>query len=671
MGEWTYISVVQEGRGATVKMKNLLVFLTVVLVLVGCSEKVKPEDRFSEYVEKWNDQSFAELYEYLSTETKKDVSKEAFVNRYESIYGDIKVENLNVSIPTLDEEVKPNEDGIVLLPFEVTMDTIAGPITFSSEVQLVEEEREEETNWFVNWTPQMIFPQLEEGDEIALQPILPERGSIYARNNEPLAVNGMVLEVGLNPGKLKENRAEQIEKLAELLSISTEKIEQKLAQPWVTDDTNVPITTLNPDHLPTEQFMEDLQAIQAVQWRQVPGRLYPQNETTAHLVGYLRAITADDLEKLAEKGYSQSEKIGAVGLESVFEEELHGQTGWKLVVKGTDKVIAEKEPVNGNDIHLTVDVTVQQQLANQLASTVGTAVAFDPQTGETLALVSSPTYDPNRIDTGISTDERNARFNKAYSPGSTIKPIIAAIGLQEGAMKADEAFTIEGEKWRHVTRHSTAVSKVSLKEALIYSDNIYFAQVAEKIGAEALTEGLKAFGFEEEMGEIFTFPTTNSSISNNGIQSDALLLDTGYGQGELLISPIQLAIMYTAFANDGSIIKPVLRQDEEISATWKDGVVTLEQVDMIETNLMAVVNDPNGTAYDPSLSISIAGKTGTAELKQNLNESGQENGWFVGYNRDNPSIVVAMMIEGIEQKGMTSKDVATKVNDVIEQYVRK
>lgn len=671
MGEWTYISVVQEGRGATVKMKNLLVFLTVVLVLVGCSEKVKPEDRFSEYVEKWNDQSFAELYEYLSTETKKDVSKEAFVNRYESIYGDIKVENLNVSIPTLDEEVKPNEDGIVLLPFEVTMDTIAGPITFSSEVQLVEEEREEETNWFVNWTPQMIFPQLEEGDEIALQPILPERGSIYARNNEPLAVNGMVLEVGLNPGKLKENRAEQIEKLAELLSISTEKIEQKLAQPWVTDDTNVPITTLNPDHLPTEQFMEDLQAIQAVQWRQVPGRLYPQNETTAHLVGYLRAITADDLEKLAEKGYSQSEKIGAVGLESVFEEELHGQTGWKLVVKGTDKVIAEKEPVNGNDIHLTVDVTVQQQLANQLASTVGTAVAFDPQTGETLALVSSPTYDPNRIDTGISTDERNARFNKAYSPGSTIKPIIAAIGLQEGAMKADEAFTIEGEKWRHVTRHSTAVSKVSLKEALIYSDNIYFAQVAEKIGAEALTEGLKAFGFEEEMGEIFTFPTTNSSISNNGIQSDALLLDTGYGQGELLISPIQLAIMYTAFANDGSIIKPVLRQDEEISATWKDGVVTSEQVDMIETNLMAVVNDPNGTAYDPSLSISIAGKTGTAELKQNLNESGQENGWFVGYNRDNPSIVVAMMIEGIEQKGMTSKDVATKVNDVIEQYVRK
>ncbi len=652
------------------KMKNLLVFLTVVLVLVGCSEKVKPEDRFSEYVEKWNDQSFAELYEYLSTETKKDVSKEAFVNRYESIYGDIKVENLNVSIPTLDEEVKPNEDGIVLLPFEVSMDTIAGPITFSSEVQLVEE-REEETNWFVNWTPQMIFPQLEEGDEIALQPILPERGSIYARNNEPLAVNGMVLEVGLNPGKLKENRAEQIEKLAELLSISTEKIEQKLAQPWVTDDTNVPITTLNPDHLPTEQFMEDLQAIQAAQWRQVPGRLYPQNETTAHLVGYLRAITADDLEKLAEKGYSQSEKIGAVGLESVFEEELHGQTGWKLVVKGTDKVIAEKEPVNGNDIHLTVDVTVQQQLANQLASTVGTAVAFDPQTGETLALVSSPTYDPNRIDTGISTDERNARFNKAYSPGSTIKPIIAAIGLQEGAMKADEAFTIEGEKWRHVTRHSTAVSKVSLKEALIYSDNIYFAQVAEKIGAEALTEGLKAFGFEEEMGEIFTFPTTNSSISNNGIQSDALLLDTGYGQGELLISPIQLAIMYTAFANDGSIIKPVLRQDEEISATWKDGVVTSEQVDMIETNLMAVVNDPNGTAYDPSLSISIAGKTGTAELKQNLNESGQENGWFVGYNRDNPSIVVAMMIEGIEQKGMTSKDVATKVNDVIEQYVRK
>jgi len=671
VGEWTYISVVQEGRGATVKMKNLLVFLTVVLVLVGCSEKVKPEDRLSEYVEKWNDQSFAELYEYLSTETKKDVSKEAFVNRYESIYGDIKVENLNVSIPTLDEEVKPNEDGIVLLPFEVSMDTIAGPITFSSEVQLVEEEREEETNWFVNWTPQMIFPQLEEGDEIALQPILPERGSIYARNNEPLAVNGMVLEVGLNPGKLKENRAEQIEKLAELLSISTEKIEQKLAQPWVTDDTNVPITTLNPDHLPTEQFMEDLQAIQAAQWRQVPGRLYPQNETTAHLVGYLRAITADDLEKLAEKGYSQSEKIGAVGLESVFEEELHGQTGWKLVVKGTDKVIAEKEPVNGNDIHLTVDVTVQQQLANQLASTVGTAVAFDPQTGETLALVSSPTYDPNRIDTGISTVERNARFNKAYSPGSTIKPIIAAIGLQEGAMKADEAFTIEGEKWRHVTRHSTAVSKVSLKEALIYSDNIYFAQVAEKIGAEALTEGLKAFGFEEEMGEIFTFPTAHSSISNNGIQSDALLLDTGYGQGELLISPIQLAIMYTAFANDGSIIKPVLRQDEEISATWKDGVVTSEQVDMIETNLMAVVNDPNGTAYDPSLSISIAGKTGTAELKQNLNESGQENGWFVGYNRDNPSIVVAMMIEGIEQKGMTSKDVATKVNDVIEQYVRK
>lgn len=660
-----------------------LMFIFLVVVLTGCTEKPTASDRFSEYISLWNDQKFSEMYDMLTVTSKEKISKEEYINRYKDIYEGISVSDLQVKFKRPENDEQNNEETEVVYPYSLSMETIAGNVSFEQEVTINKEKPEDEENWFISWQPSMIFPELEGDEKVKVSSISPIRGQIFDKHNNPLAVNGIAHNIGIVPGNLPENRKEVLSEVSSLLGVSVPEIEAELNQSWVKPDFFVPIKSIDPEN---SELLQKLIELPSIQKKDVEARSYPLGEAAAHLTGYIGSITAEELAEFKDRDYSDQSKIGKAGLEQIYEEKLKGQTGYKIFVDGTEKIIAEKPAVEGEMIKVTIDGEIQTDLYNQLKGDAGTAVALHPKTGETLALVSSPSYNPNEFIYGLSSEQYNnlannpnkplmARFNKTYSPGSVIKPITASIGLNNEIIKPSDNKIINGKTWQkdsswgkyYISRVSEKVSNVNLQTALMYSDNIYFAQLALDIGPEKLNNGLRSFGFEEELD--YAYPVSTSTISSSELKNETLLADTGYGQGELQMSPIHLATTYTAFVNGGNIINPFLQIVEgEKESVWKENAVSVEHAQTILNDLKQVVNDPNGTAYKPNVeNQNLAGKTGTAELKTSKNdEQGKENGWFVAMNYDNPELLIAMMIEDVKTRG-GSHYVVPKVKQVLKE----
>jgi len=656
-----------------------------VILLSGCKDKPTPEERLERFTKLWSEQKFGDMYEMLSESSRKSIFKEDFVERYKKIYKDLEVKDLQVKPVKVEEKDGKKEEKSVRLPFSVKMDTLAGEISFEHEASLVKEKRDDKEDWYIQWNTTYIFPNLQEGDKVRITTSKGERGEIFDRNGLPLAVNGSAFEIGLVPEQMQGNEAKIKGELAELLDVSVEKIDQALNASWVQPHFFVPIKKV----ARTETALIDkAKEIQGVSVREVSEREYPYGEAAAHLIGYIGEITAEELEKNKEKGYSAGDRIGKRGLEELFEYRLRGKNGAKIYIEktdGSDVVLAEKAPEKGESITLTIDAELQKKIYEKMKGRKGSAAAIHPKTGEILALVSTPAFDPNAFVLGISSEklkqlqeDKNTplinRFASAYAPGSTIKPVVAAIGLETGTIDPKKKKKISGKTWRpddpswgnySVTRVSTRLSEVDLKDALITSDNIYFAMSALEMGPDQLADGLKKFGFGEELK--FGYPVQDSQISNSGtLKKGPQLADTGYGQGEMLMSILHLAAVYTPFINDGNMILPVIEQ-AKANTVWKEKVISKETADAVADMMKEVVASPYGTARGAYMKdLVLAGKTGTAELKAKKDEKGQENGFFVAYPAENPDLLIAMMIENVEKDGGSSY-VVNKVAEIFKE----
>lgn len=669
-------------------MKRLILLLIIPFILAACNnDKVSPNERFNEYVKHWNEQEYEEMYRMFSQSATEAYPEDQSTSRTEKVYQDLNITDLQIDFEELNEEELKlaMEDGTALIPFTVNMETLAGPITYEYEASLIQEEldsEEGELNWFIEWNPGYIFPEMKDGGEIAIKTTNPKRGEILDRNQIPLAINDTVYEIGVIPGELGANAEQSKDQLASLLGMSTDAIDKALSAGWVEDNLFVPLKSILPSE---EELLSQLLAIDGVQRREITGRVYPAGEATGHLVGYIRGITADDLEELDSEQYSANDKIGSRGLEALYEEQLKGKKGVKITINKEDQeeiVLAETPVQDGENINVTIDVNIQEKLFQSYGEDAGTAAAINPITGETLALVSSPAFNPNEILYGISgdlwekleNDEQKPlinRFAATYAPGSVIKPVTGAIGLKNGSIKLGEGIEINGLTWSNgegwgdyeVTRVSTSNGPVDLDDALIRSDNIFFARKAVEMGADAYVNGLKSFGFGKELP--FEYPITMSTISSSGnLNDEVLLANSSYGQGELEMSAFHLAVTYTPILNEGNMIKPTLLTSEETAQVWQEGLITSEQATALKESLRKVVTE--GTAKKAQdADFPISGKTGTAELKLSGKESGAENGWFVGYPTDDPNIIIAMMVEETHTK---EGGVATqKVTDVLSQ----
>ncbi|WP_203363310.1 penicillin-binding transpeptidase domain-containing protein [Bacillus sp. REN10] len=640
--------------------------LLLTFSLAACNRMPSPEERLNEYVKLWNQQKFSTMYKsYVSQLVKEQVKEKDFSERYQNIYKDLEVKNLKVT-SLAKEEKDWGDKKRAEIPIKVEMDTLAGPIRFEKKAVLKLKETEEGENWFVDWDPSYIFPELEAGDKIRIDTLKGMRGQIFDRNGNSLAINGRGYMAGVIAGKIEEQAGVKA-KVAELLQIKPEFIDEQLKQSWVQPGYFVPLKKLAYNE---QDKVAKLGELAGTTVEEIAVREYPYKEATAHLTGYIGSINGEELKKLKDKGYSEHDQIGKRGLEQLLEDELKEKSGHRIYIekaKAEPVTLAETPAQNGKDVKVAIDAELQKEVYEQLKGMPGTAAAVDPQTGEVLTLASSPAFDPNEFVLGVTNERYQQlendpkkpllnRFAATYSPGSTIKPLTAAIGLQAKTLDPKQARNITGLQWQkdaswgnyRVTRVKDTGRPVNLQEALIYSDNIYFAQTALEIGPENMVKGMKAFGFAEKLP--FDYPIRTSQISNNGdLNKELLLSDTGYGQGEVLTSMLHLASAYGAMVNDGTMMKPKLFAGEK-PEVWKKTLFTAEEAAMLQKDLRLVVQKGTAKAADvPNLA--LAGKTGTAELKTEQGTRGKENGLFVAYDQKHPAFMLALMVEGAEGQG--------------------
>lgn len=646
------------------KIIGLLVMLVLItMVAAGCNKEPKPEDRLASYIKLWNEQKFDKMYEYLTEGSKGVISKEDFTNRYQKIYEDLQITDLKITFKKPEEEELAKDQDSVTYDFSASMNSTAGEIQFTHKAKMKKEERDKENNWYVDWNTTYIFPELKDGDKIGISTVKPKRGQIFDRADNPLAMNGQVYEVGVVPGKMEGQEGPVIQQLSSLLKMTPEQINKVLTASWVKPDLFVPLKKVSMDD---QERIAQLIALEPVQTKKVDARIYPFKEAAAHLIGYVGSITAEELEKVKDKGYTSTDIIGKRGLEEVFDEQLKGKSGVKITIKkpdGSTEILAEKAVEDGQDLKLTIDIELQMKIFAELVGEAGTGAAIDPVSGETLALVSSPSFDPNQATLGFSSDEwkqlqehpqmpMTARFNKAYAPGSVFKPLTASIGLTNNTITTEQTMNISGLKWQKgaswgnyfVTRVHEA-NPVNLEKAMVFSDNIYFAQTALGIGKDPFIDALKEFGFEEDSN--YPFPLETSTIGN--LDKEISLADSGYGQGQIQMSIVHLLQTYTPFVNGGNMVKPSLIRGVEKS---EKSVVSPEIATTVSSLLRKVVGDSDGTAHSANIAdYPLSGKTGTAEIKKKQGEKGTENGWFIAYNTNTPNVMMAMMVENVLDRG--------------------
>ncbi len=628
---------------------------------VSDPEPALPEEVLEAYMSAADAKDYEKMYSMVSESS--NISKEDFVTRNKNIYEGINAENIKITIDG-------DRQGDVL-NFRTTMDTLAGPVSFANQAVF----QQNNGVYKLEWNSNMIFPNLNDTEKVRVSVIKGERGSILDRNGRLLAGKDNVYSIGFVPGKINaETRGEDIAKVAELLDMSVESINSKLSENWVKDDLFVPLKNIS--YTDTDK-KEKLLEIKGIGFSTVQDRVYPLGEKAAHLTGYIHSISQEELETRAGQGYSADSVIGKAGLESLLEDRIRGFDGCRIYIVdqyGQEKeTLAERSARNGENVTLTVDAALQEKLYDQMKDDKGAAVVMNPKTGEILALVSTPSYDPNAFILGL-TEEKWAeynneetqpmynRFKAAFVPGSTLKPITAALALSAGSFTAEEDFGPSGLSWQKdsswgnysVTTLKQYGGAANVQNALIYSDNIYFAKAALKMGGDVFAEGLKSVGFGEEVP--FEFGLSQSRFGTDmAFDSDIDLADSGYGQGKILVNPIHMASIYTAFLNQGNMMAPCLEK-ETGPKVWKGNVFSSQAIQTVQDALIQVIENPNGTGHSFMVEgLKAAGKTGTAEIKDSKQDtSGTELGWFVAYSEDEsqdvPYLAVAM-IEDVKDRG--------------------
>lgn len=667
----------------------------LILAKTG-SNLTRPDELLLTYMNYISEQNYKEMYQMLDVDASGQISEKDFIKRNSAIYEGIEVHNMTTIIISYDAERK-------VVQYQTVFDTAAGNISFENEAFFLKRE----DGYKLVWSDSLIYPGLSSTDRVRVSTIQAKRGEILDRNDRILAGPGVASSVGIVPGKL-ENKDSAIEQIAELLGMEPEEIEKKLSAKWVKEDSFVPVKTLQKveeielmSMEPDEEVIKEHERQQ--QLLEIPGvmisdtevRAYPLGKAAAHLVGYVQSVTAEDLEKYAGEGYTASSVIGRSGAEGLFESELKGQNGCRIYIVdaegNTKEELADRPVEHGKTIKLTIDSELQRALYEQFREDKSCSVAMNPYTGEVLALVSTPSYDNNDFIMGLSGEKWAAlnedenkpmynRFRQVWCTGSTFKPITAAIGLESGAVNPNEDYGNVGLSWQkdaswgsyHVTTLH-AYDPVVLENALIYSDNIYFAKAALKIGAEEMKNSLLRLGFQEEIP--FEVVMSKSQYSNTeNIETEIQLADSGYGQGQILVNPLHMACLYTAFCNKGNVIKPYFahRLDAE-PEYWIPNAFSENTTNLVLEGMKKVVNDPHGTGYSAHREdILLAGKTGTAEIKASKEDtSGTELGWFAVFTAESSvehPILIVSMVEDVKGRG-GSGYVVGKDKEVLESWL--
>ncbi|KPK47460.1 MAG: hypothetical protein AMJ77_03050 [Dehalococcoidia bacterium SM23_28_2] len=654
-------------------------------------------DVAEEFLGLWQEGHYSQMYDLLASSAQAEISRQDFVDRYQAI-----AEEATISGISYEFEPSPDPEASEL-PFSATISTdFFGDVVQSNTMELVKDGEGEDEHWGILWSPSLIFRELSGASLVHFFVDVPQRGAIYDRHGRPLALDGQVHVVGAVPGLTKDKEA-LISTLAEKLEMAEEKVREKI-EANVPSYYFIPLKTL-PYGTPDETI-EPFRQIEGVVVRTDLQRAYPEGDLAGHTLGYLMEVSAEQLEELAGEGYGPGDMVGADGLEAYYQEELAGQRGGTLAIvtpEGTiSHVLGKRETKPGKDIHLTIDIDVQREAEAALGDREGSIIVMNPIDNSILAIASHPTINPNDFIDGLSgeafqqlaSDPREPFFHRAVlattAPGSTFKVVTMAAGLEKGGYTATSTLPCSPmwyglgpdypkRNWQSVDR-----GLLTLGQGLMASCNTVFYEVAltlDGIDPEILPSFAADFGFgkpsgvnglEEAQGVAAGPDWKQEQVGEPWYSGDSV--NMGIGQGFLLVTPLQLANMYSAIARSGILRAPLLVQ----RITSAEGVVAQEfsaaeinplpvsqaTLESIRAGLALVIAHPGGTAYTTFLgsSVAAAGKSGTAE-----DIIFQDHVFFVAYApRDDPSIVVLVALdEG--QSG--SLEAGPMVRRVLEAYL--
>ena len=575
--------------------------------------------------------------------------------------------------------------------------------------------------WFLQIIKGESYRHLSENNRIRLEDVPPTRGIIYDRNGRILVDNRPAFKLALVPADVRDMQ-HTLGKLGRILQVEEPELEEKVQSA----PRGAPF---RPILLSRDMNRDQVAAVEThrfnlpgVMVQIEPRRSYEMPSFAAHLIGYLGEIEETQLKEKRHQGYKLGDYLGKYGVEMEWEEELKGVRGGRQVEADAAgrqlSVLREVAPEPGHNLVLTLDTQLQLRAENALKGKSGAIIAMDPTTGDILAMASSPAFDQNQFVRGLTANEWQAIVdnplhpleNKAiqgqYPLGSTFKPVVAAAGLATGLINPETTFTCNGEYQlgNQVYRcwKKRGHGKIALHQALVQSCDIYFYQLGQKLGIDIMSEYAHRFRLgsrtlirlNNEAGGLV--PTAPWKLRRFGVPwQKGEDLVTAIGQGFLLATPMQMAVLYAAIANGGKFLKPrvVLRVEDPDGGVIKNvspeilGNLNVNPgtISFLQHALEGAVNELHGTGRAAQMggrlrTIKVAGKTGTAQVvraAEEVEEEGDENetpyeyrdhAWFVAYApADEPEIVVVALVE---HGGHGGSAAAPLVREVMEEYFR-
>jgi penicillin-binding protein 2 len=663
-----------------------------------------PEGTATTFLEDWQKSDYAGMYSFLSPLSRDAISLADFQARYESVAKAATLVKVEAHV------LSARKNGATAqVAYSVTFHTaVVGDILKQTEMQLIY------TNdrWAISWTEGMILPELTGGNTLVLDYTRPARANIYDRNGLGLAAQGQgkAVVVGVQSGKITDEAA-VLTALSRLLGLSPETIKQKYAS--VPPDWYVPIGQVSAEAVQADYAT--LSTLSGVSFTASNTRDYLFGGVAPQVVGYLSAIPPEALADYQTKGYSGDERVGRAGLEAWGEQYLAGKRGGKLnVITPSGQpvtTLAESQPQPSQAIYTTLDRSLQMAAQQALGNFKGSIIVLNPQTGEVLAMVSNPTFDPNLFEpthrdnallSATLNDPGKPLLNRAtqglYPPGSVFKVAMMAAGLLSGLYTRDTPYTCTG-KWDLLgpgaIKYDWTVSfgvkphgTINLVQALAFSCDNYFYTVAYNLyqyNPDYMSQVAREFGLGDytQIGQAAEaqglIPDPEWKLKTYGEKwTPGDSVNMGIGQGYVLVTPLQIAQMMAAVRNGGTLYRPQLVHHIAPpggAPTYQfEPIVngklptTPEQLALIQEGLRDVTSIPGGTARYRflNLEIPVAGKTGTAE---DPGSGGPPHAWFAGYteaNRpDKPDIVIVV---NVENKGEGSEFAAPIFRRIVETY---
>jgi penicillin-binding protein 2 len=564
---------------------------------------------------------------------------------------------------------------------------------------------------------QEYYHTLAEANRISVVPVVPNRGLILDRNGQVLAANYSAYTLEVTPSRVAdlERALDELDQVIEVAPRDRRRF--KKLQEESKNFESLPIRT---------RLTEEEVARFAVNRFRFPGfeikarlfRSYPQGEIASHAIGYIGRINDADVKRIETAGlttnYKGTDHIGKLGIEGAYERELHGVTGSERVEIDAGgraiRSLSRSEPLSGNNLVVTLDLELQKVAEEAFQDYRGALVALDPKTGDVLALVSKPGFDPNLFVDGIDPQNwdtlnnspsrplNNRALRGQYPPGSTIKPFMALAALEyrkrspEYSISDPGYFSLPGvsHRWRDWKKEGHG--SVNLQKSLIVSCDTYYYQLAVDLGIDAIHDYLTKFGLGQKTGidiegELQGLAPSQSWKWNRFKQKwyAGDTVSIGIGQGYMLATPLQLAAMTATLANGGTPVYPRLLKAVQDAKTnemtpiepsrGQPFTINPQHLELVRAGMVGVTS-PGGTAVKAGAGAgyTIAGKTGTAQvvaIKQDakydaskLREEHRDHALFIAFApADNPKLAMALLVENGGSGSGTAAPIAREVFD--------